>query len=176
MAQKVTDDDRIGNSFCGTAEQTEQTCQNPRIIPYTYCPLGDRRCYIIVAMNHAPSISPPPHRCAVMILWIKESYIRILQMSEDTNKDTNVTIYVPGIRRSIIPIIIRKIAPIMIAITDVSPIVPGIRTDQHVHRIHCITCFQMCQWCSSCHSVIYELVICLVKEIKGNILLQVPGS
>ena len=39
---------------------------------------------------------------------------------------TNVTIYVPGIRRSITPIKIRKIAPIIIAITDVSPIVPGI--------------------------------------------------
>ena len=34
--------------------------------------------------------------------------------------------YVPGILRSITPIRIRKIAPITIAITDVSPIVPGI--------------------------------------------------
>ena len=77
-------------------------------------------------MNHAPSISPPPHRCAVIYCASKNPTAGFWKCPKIPIKITNVTIYVPGIRRSIIPIKIKKIAPMIIAITEVSPIVPGI--------------------------------------------------
>ena len=71
-------------------------------------------------MNQAPSIRPPPQRCAVIYCGSSPC------PPNKIIKITNVTIYVPGILRSITPIKRRKIAPIIIAITDVSPIVPAV--------------------------------------------------
>ncbi len=37
---KVTENDRIGNTFCGTAEETENVQSEYQTDPYTCCPFG----------------------------------------------------------------------------------------------------------------------------------------
>src|SRR5699024_7041288 len=70
--QKVADDDRIGNSLCGSSEKSEQTCQKSHtdaVHDPSFC--RDRRSHIIRCHEPCSQHQSASAQMRRYILWIK---------------------------------------------------------------------------------------------------------